>query len=265
MKRFALVSTLLIMSALPPMVARAEPPARWVYAPCNFQVNERVDDLIALTERAATAGYNGMVVADWKFGRIDDRPPHYYANLKRFRESASRLKIEVIPCVMPIGYSGSILSNNPNLAEGIAVRDCELLVRGGRATVADTTNLLDGGAFERGSDAKPAPGWDWVDGPGVSSLRDTAVRHGGAAAIRMQDFRKGNEYGNCRLCRKVSVKPWQQYEVRLWIRSQGAEPAGDVKVAVLADKNRSLNFTNLQVKPTQDWTEHAIVFNSMEH
>ena len=244
-------------------------PWRWVYFPLNFQVNERVDELLALMKRAKAAGYTGILFTDSKFGRLEGRPPNYYANLERTRKTAADLGLELIPCVCPVGYSNDILQNNPNLAEGIAVRDAPFIVRGKEAVLADRDELLPGGAFEEAKNGKLS-GWDWMDGPGQSIVQDTATRHGGAASARMQDFRKGNEGGNCRLVKKVALTPWRQYHLSVWIKTKDAAPAGDLRVAVLAPSapggpaERELNFTNLGVKATQDWTEHAIVFNSLE-
>ncbi len=49
---------------------------RWFYAMHNLLVDQNVDDLIALIRRAGKAGYNGLVLADYKFnilGRMPER------------------------------------------------------------------------------------------------------------------------------------------------------------------------------------------------
>ena len=97
----------------------AEDARLWVYATANFQVDASTDKLLALLKRARTAGYDGAVVTDYKFGKIDGRIDRYYRNLERTRLTAQKLGMELIPCVMPIGYSNSILQNNPNLAAGL--------------------------------------------------------------------------------------------------------------------------------------------------
>lgn len=260
----AMILVMLSAATAPGQEAELDLRWRWVYAPCNFQVNERVDQLIALMERAKQAGYNGALVTDYKWGRFDGRPEHYYRNLERTHQAAERIGIELIPAVMPVGYSGSILMNNPNLAEGIAVRDCPMVVTDGKAVVADAENLLPFGGFEDPAGDK-LPGWDWVDGPGLSSFADTKSKHSGRTAIRMQTFRSGNTAGNCRLFRKLALEPWRQYHLSLWIRTQRLGNPGDVRVALLTEKGRSLNFTNLRVKATQPWTEHHVILNPMEH
>jgi hypothetical protein len=268
----AIVSVMVLAAALAAGaggLGAAEPPAskpdtcRWVYAPLNFQVDARVDDLLALMKRAKADGYTGVLITDSKFGRMADRPANYYANLERTRKAAADLGLDLIPACCPVGYSNDALQNNPNLAEGIAVRDAPFIVRGKEAVLADRENLLPGGEFEEAKGGN-LTGWDFLDGPGVSIIQDAATKHGGAASARMQDFKKGNEAANCRLSKKVALVPWREYHVSVWIKTKDAAPAGDIRVAVLAAGGRSLNFTNLGVKPTQDWTEHHIVFNSLE-
>jgi hypothetical protein len=135
----------------------------WVYVSANFQVDRSTDQLCDLLQRAKSAGYNGAVVTDYKFGKIDGRIERYYRNLQRTRQLAAELDIELIPCVMPIGYSNSILQNDPNLAAALPVKGCLFVADSDTVSVADTSNHLPGGEFEIAERNRPS-GWDWVDG-----------------------------------------------------------------------------------------------------
>lgn len=241
--------------------AAAAEPELWLYAPVNFQVKEDADRLIALLERGKKAGYGAAVITDYKFGKLDERPRHYYTNLERVRAAAERIGIELIPCVCPIGYSNAVLQNDPNLAAGLPVKECVFVVQDGKATAANTENLLPGGAFEQAVRDKPR-GWNWIDGFGKSTQLDSAVKKSGAAALKMSDFKSGNEYGNCRVVRDIALQPFHEYRVTLWVKTQGLENAQDFKVNPLAE-GHALNYTDLKVKPTQDWTRHRVIFNSL--
>ena len=111
-----------------PRSAADSGPWLWVYAPTNFLVNDNVDRLIALMQRAKKAGYTAVVVTETKFARLadrnGDRPPSYFNNLRRTAQTADELGLEIIPMVGSFGYSNDMLQNDPNLAEGLAVRDC---------------------------------------------------------------------------------------------------------------------------------------------
>ncbi len=243
------------------MSSGAEPEALWVYAPVNFQVNESTERFLALLKRAKIAGYNAAVVTDSKFGKLDDRPDRYYRNLERSRKFADEVGMELIPCVMPIGHSNSILQNDPNLAAGLPAKDCVFVADQTQATAVPEEALLPGGGFDAAEKNKPQ-GWDWLDGFGRSTTLDEKVKHSGNAALKMREFSKGSEVSNCRVVKNLKLKPFHQYRLTLWVKTEGFE-GGEFKAMPLA-KGKSLNYANLGVKSTQDWTRHRIVFNTLE-
>jgi hypothetical protein len=260
---FAALSGSLRAAETPPALVPARATAdRWVYCPTNFQVNANVDRLLALFDRAQAAGYNGIILTDFKFGRMRDRPANYAANLARTRRAAAEHHLALIACVMPVGYAGEILQNDPNLAEGIPATAVPFTVHGDHAS-ADTTELLPDGDAEKDG-GKRIAGWDWCDGPGVQVARDTAQHHGGVASLRFSDFRTGNTAGNCRAVKTIAVAPYRQYHLSFWLRSAGVAPAGEVRVAVLGQGDVSLNYAHLGVRADQEWTQHHVVFTSEE-
>src|SRR5262245_1280430 len=125
------VAALCLAAGLP---VRADGPApayrdRWAYVMTNLQVEKQADDLVRLIERAAGAGYNGVVLADYKLNILDRVPGHYFKNLGRVKEAARAAKVEIIPAVFPIGYSSGLLAQDPNLAEGLPVEDAPFVVK----------------------------------------------------------------------------------------------------------------------------------------
>ena len=145
---------------------------RWIYCSVNFQVNDSVDKLIEVIKEGKSIGYNGVIVTDYKFGKIQDRPEVYYQNLERTQKVAEELDMEIIPVVM----SPSILINDPSMAEGIPVKNCPFIVKDGKAEVKNTENLLPAGNFEKMKGENDFEGWDWIDGPGKSTFRDTEIK-----------------------------------------------------------------------------------------
>lgn len=236
-------------------------PLRWIYCGVNFQVNDSVDKLIEVMKEGKNIGYNGVVITDYKFGRIKDRPEVYYKNMERAKKIADEIGMEIIPVIM----STSILINDPSMVEGIPVKDCPFIVKDGKAVVKNTENLLPAGDFEKITSDDNFEGWNWIDGPGKSTFRDTEIKYSGESSIRMENFKAGNEYGNCRINKKLTLRPWTQYHVRVFIKTEDASPAEDIKIALLASENRSLNHRDLEIKATQDWTEHNITFNSLDN
>jgi hypothetical protein len=179
---------------------------RWFYLSTNFLVDENVPKAQELLQRAARAGYNGVLLTDYKFGLLERMEERYFEHVRAFKSTADELGLEIIPCVMPIGYSGSLLSHDPNLAEGLPVKDALFVVKQGAANVvADPPVQLPGGDFEQADNHKFA-GWDWQDDPGQSSFADTQVVHGGSQSCRMQDIGQVSpEHGHGRLSKLVKV------------------------------------------------------------
>jgi hypothetical protein len=215
-----------------------------VYAPANYQVNEQADRIIALMKRAKAAGYTHFLITDSKFSRVPTLPPHYFANVARVRAAAKEIGIELVPALFSVGYSNDLLSNDPNLAEGLPVKDALFVVKNSIARhVPDPEVILKDGSLAN------RKAWGFVD--------DNLVSDHGAMRSDATD-------ANARMSQRLKVQPFRQYHVSVRIKTNGFEGAhADIKV--IAGKGAQLNHTFLHEKPTQDWKVHHITFNSLGH
>src|SRR6185437_12158660 len=102
---------------------------RWVYLQTNLQVKDNLDKVRDLLQRAKAAGYSGVVLADYKLNVLDRVPDFYFDHARQFVKAAAELGIEIIPTVASIGYSDGLLAHDPNLDEGIPVREAPFIVR----------------------------------------------------------------------------------------------------------------------------------------
>jgi RNA polymerase sigma factor (sigma-70 family) len=222
--------------AIAPVTARAEAAFtdRWVYSATNLWVNKSVDELEVLMRRAAKAQYTGLLLTDPKLGKLDEMDAHYFINVERVKKLARELNLEIIPSIFSLGYSESILWHNPNLAEALPVKDAPFVVKGGEARLAPDVRLLK--KFDWKDDSVAFDGKSW-----------TASNPGGK---------------NARFAFNLKVQPFRQYHVSVKVKTQDFK--GEPEVKALAG-NVSLNFASLGVKPTEEWTEHHAVFNSLEH
>jgi len=217
---------------------------RWVYIPGNLQVDAQADKTIVLLERAKAAGYTHALLADSKFARLGTVPDHYFTNARRVKDAAGKLGIQLIPAVFPIGYSNSMLYHDPNLAEGLPVRDALFVVDHGVARhAADPVVRLPSPAMGERKD------WGFVD--------DTLTFTDGA----WQSTATSN---NARMMRKLAVAPFRQYHVSVRIRAAGLR-GGMPEIKALTADGASLQWSHLGVKPDQDWTTHDVTFNSLNH
>lgn len=262
--RIGLVAGLLLTAAL----ARAGEPAprydrRWIYAMTNLQVKEQADRLIDRIGQAKSAGYNGVVLADYKFNILDRVPDHYFPNLARVKASAAAAGVEIIPAVFGIGYSNGLLTHDPNLAEGLPVVDAPFAVKAGEARlVPDPKSVLANGDLEE-TDGDRFLRYGFQDGPGTATFADREVAHHGRVSCRMEDDRTG---GNRRLIQGVSVRPHAGYRLSAWVKTRDlASPASFRLLALGASEgSRALTFFEGGIEPTQDWRPVEVVFNSLD-
>jgi hypothetical protein len=231
---------------------------RWVWVMSNLLVDKQADFVTDLIERAGKAGYNGLVLSDFKLNFLERMPRSYFKNVERVKAAAARHKIEIIPCVFPIGYSEGLLRHDPNLAEGMPA-ETPFVVKGRSAIFIAGKAQLRNGGFE---DVKGDRflGFGFQDDPGKVTFADRTVTHGGKISCRIQDIKKGSS-GNGRVIQQVKVRPHACYRLSCWVKTRDLRPGG---FSMLARGKRQLTFHEAHLKPTQDWTQLETVFNSLD-
>ncbi len=231
---------MLRLAALLLMAFGAPAPELWFYCSTNLLVDENVDRLAALFERAGKAGYAKVLLADSKFARLGTLDARYFRNAERVKEAARRAGITIVPAICPIGYSEALLFHDPNLAEALPVKDAPFVVKGGRATIVAGGNLLA---------VREWPEWpEWKDELWSSESGGWRCRDPGGR--------------NARVVFRVKVAPHRQYHVAVTIETK--EFDGDPRVQVLVG-GEGLSFSDLGCRPTQPPTRHHVVFNSLGH
>jgi hypothetical protein len=233
----------------------------------NLQVPEAADEVIGLIERGAKAGYNGLVLSDYKLTILDRVPDFYFDNVRRVQEAAKRNGVELIPCVAPFGYSSGMLAHDPNLAEGLPVRDAPYEVRGGEAVpfVSAITGVLKNGDMEK---ARGNTLFDmgFQDEPGTVTFIDTSVKHAGSRSIRIEASAPGV---NRRLSQQVVVRPWTAYRLTAWVKTDGLRPSNAFRLLAIGNggdnTSRQLTFFEGGVESDQDWTRAEVIFNSLNY
>jgi hypothetical protein len=235
------IAITLLLGCLFGTAALAAPLERWVYVQVNLLVPAEAERVEALMRRARPLGFTHFLLADSKFTRIAQMDAPYGEHIQRVKKVAAELGIELVPAVFPVGYSNDLLWHDPNLAEGLAVRDASFVVSNGVARVVADPPVAFPPLMERKR-------WAFVDDnlqPDGDGLRVTEPK--GA---------------NARIMARVGVSPFRQYHVSVRIKTR--EFRGQPEIKVLVSGDRSLSFTSLKTKPTQDWQTHDITFNSLE-
>jgi hypothetical protein len=239
---------------------------RWFYASHNLLDDKSVEQLLALIQRARNAGYNGVVLADDKLAILDQMPERYFAHAQQIRRAAREAQIEIIPAIFPIGYSARLLAHDPNLAEGMPAVDIPFVVRGREAVlVEEPAAHIVNGDLER-ADGDRFSGFTLQDDPGKTTFADHRVVHGGTTSLRIEDKSLGTEYRNYRIAQRIRVRPHACYRFSAWVKTRDLKPVSGFQLlargAGLA--HRPLTFYEPHFKPTQDWTQVDVVFNTLD-
>jgi hypothetical protein len=242
---------------------------RWVYCSANLQVDQSVDQVIALIERAGRDGYTAMLIADYKLQVLDRVIDRYFHNAGRVKAAAAKANIELVPAVFSIGYSNGHLAHDPNLAEGLPVVDQPFVVRQDREAVLDTR----GSAGYRNGNLEQAQGdrftgFSFQDDPGVTTFADRKVVHGGRVSSRFEPGVKGTgrTSPNVRLVQHVKLRPYTPYRFSCWAKTRDLGPVGAFHLLALGagQPGRTLTFHEGGLEATHDWKPIEVVFNSLD-
>lgn len=248
--------------AFTPIHQSAPPPvkSRLFYVQTNLIVPENVDELIRVMDDAKAAGFNGMVLADAKFGRLGQMNDTYFANANEVRLHARSIGLPITPVIANVGNAAALVSEDMNLVEGQPVIKAPYYVKSGILTPVAEVSVRNG-SFENFTNGKLVD-YSSQDAPNVSTFADKSIYHTGKTALRLENFRGKNDSGNVRATQTFSVRPWQQYQVQIWIRTSGVDRPDNIRCFAATPQGGRLSFLDLNVIGTQGWTKHTIIFNS---
>ena len=242
----------------PPAMA-SEPsgaaPDKLLFVSDNFANPERVTATLAVLDRIAKAGYNGIFLTDCKFYRWNevDRAA-YTANLQKIRTRCRELNLKVLITVMNFGTD--MLSNDTNLAEGMPVVDAPFVARGGKLVPADEDCKIVNGSFEESGRPNHPTGWN---APFLFEryFLDTEAKTDGKQSIRIE--------GHNSMRQNIKVKPWRYYHLTMKIKTQDLKPTTNFFLSVSSvDNTRQLLNDDEHVNETQEWTPVSYVFNTLD-
>lgn len=220
---------------------------RWLFIWRDMSDAKEVDRVIARLPSAQAAGYNAVVLS----------PNLSRAKAKELREAAKRHGLDLVAIVM-----GN--SRDRNYMEGLPVKDALFVARDGVAIhQPDHPTRVANGDFEEFTGNHFAR-WGFQDDEGVTTFVDTETKHGGKAALRMENIGK-NEYRHCRIMQSIKLQPFRQYHISVWVKTDGMTPA-DPEIKLLKTSGEgSISFQTFRTERTQDWKRVDLVFNSMNN
>ncbi len=238
-------------------------PCRWVYVSRSLHNDSDVADIRSILKTASEHGLNGMVLAAG-LDRLDRQPPHYFVRLEQVKQICKQYNIEIIPIVFSVGYGGSVLSGNRNLAAGIPVKDALFAVENGKAhLVPDPVVKLVNGGFEEYEGGR-LKGYRFHDRLGEVSFIDKDIFKSGQASLRFENFGK-YEHGHARVMQEVEVRPHRCYKLTCWVKTDSMEPEGSFRMSILSFEGRNLAPWDPAVPSTANWRKIVMGFNSLDY
>jgi len=260
MKKFIFILLLTFLSSL---CEGKDYPYRWVYVSRSLHSDSDVADIESIVKTSSEHGLNGMVLAAG-LDRLDRQPPHYFERLEQVKQICAKYNIEIIPIVFSVGYGGSILSVDRNLAAAIPVKDALFVVENGKAhLVPDPPVKLVNGGFEEYAGDR-LKGYRFHDRPGEVSFIDKGVFKSGQASLRFENFGR-YEHGHARVMQEVEVRPHRCYKLTCWVKTDSLEPEGSFRMSVLSSEGRNLAPWDPAVPSTTDWRKIVMGFNSLDY
>jgi len=233
---------------------------RWVWIfGWNLNADNDVAEITKVLESGAAHGINGAVIS-CGMDSLSTATAAFSRRLDEVQRTCERLKIELIPAGFGVGYGGTALRRNKNLAEGLAVADAPFQVQGRSAQlVPDASARILNGGFEE-FQGNRFNKYSFHDQPGVVSFVDTEVKHGGKASLRMENF-TAKPHGHGRVMQEVHVQPHRCYRVSAWVKTENLQPAEAFAISVL-NQDRSIASLKPSLPPTSDWKKIQFLFNS---
>ncbi len=236
-------------------------PYRWVFAARSLNQDSDVDSLRSLVQTAAAHGLNGLVLTAG-LDRLDLNSPDYFRRLEEVKEVCKNNGVEIIPVIFSAGYGSSVLAHNPNLCEGLPVKEALFVVHDGRAVhVPDPAPVVVNGGFEA-SRGDSVTGFVCRATDGAVIALDREVKAGGKASLRFQNL--DLKESQATVSQSLAVRPQHVYRVRLNLRTEGLAPARRFQIEVYGGE-RKINYYDPILPADNDWREVVLGFNSWDY
>lgn len=257
---------------------------RYVFFPRGWKTQKAKEENVLLLERAAAAGYNGIIFGNAGFSKMHtySKTDAFITDFAEFRALAKRLNLTLCP-----NYAYQTIPTHHSLtgAEAFPVRGTPYVAgKDGEAVVeADPTLAIKNPGFEGTVGELPA---DWRPAglaKGHQVFVDNEARSG-SGSVCFQNLVA--DQSGCGIKQSMTVKPFRAYELKIWIKTEGfvnaqpsspryrSNPASLAQVAVYGNDwmhwvcyhNSGRMWPNQpNLKATQGWKEFRMNFNSMSN
>lgn len=237
--------------------AQANTPELWYWQHGYLATDQAVQNSEALIDRAKAAGYTGVAFYDSSFSFMSDSfwPAQNVTRMQQVMAYATSKGLKVTAEVAPFGDSRDALQANPNWAEASRVVGSQFQVNsaGNQLNFINSFPGLNNPGFESGRNA-------WFNMGDAGTGVDYSVAHSGIASGVIT-----NAPANARFTQQVTLKPWRQYHLRVYYKSQNFSGSPAIYMFDTTNFNiMRLNVAYFNASGTQGWTELDYTFNSQD-
>jgi len=229
-------------------------PELWYFHHSELDSDNALRASEALIDRAAAAGYTGVVL--W-CGGIDlagdpDWPVENEDRMRTALKYAASKHLKTVVTAAPFANSVNPLRVNSNWAEAQRITGAEFQVDPGGKNLRLVNSFpgLKNANFESGKTG-------WFDTNDQGAAIDTEVAHSGHSSAVIDSAK-----GNSRLRQKIELKPWRQYHLRLFYKSRGFGGFSQVEVLEAGDKVRFNSAVH--ARGDADWVQADYSFDSQD-
>lgn len=269
MQRKIIFGALAILLAFSMSCSRGEIyPIRWVYLRSGLQNDEELARIEGLVKISAEHKLNGIYFSSG-FDALDLKDEAYLDRLHRLKVYCDSLGMVIAARCGDVGYNGSLLSHNRNLAEGMPVNDALFIADRAEARLAaDPEVSVPNGSFEEQENGQ-AKGFVYSDSSAGCVFVDTEVAHTGKSSLRIENLENASR-GAGVLNVRITMASNRCYRLRAWIKVQQmgeSQPfgSGNLRLTALGAERRQLNYRNIRDPRSEDWVEAQVGFNSFDN
>lgn len=236
--------------------ATSSGPELWYWHHSYLTTNRAVESSKALIDRAVAAGYTGVAFWDSSFSFMSDSfwPRENVERLRTVVNYAAAKGLKVMAPVAPFGFANDALQANPNWAEASRIAGAQFQVdaSGTRLNFVNSFPGLANSSFESGQTA-------WFSTADSGLAIDTRVAHSGRASGVIRNARR-----NARFRQELALKPWRQYYLRLFFKSDTFRGLSQIGILDAHDKSEERLNAPIPAAGTHDWIQLDFTFNSQD-
>jgi len=232
---------------------------RWSLLVTYLQIPSNVPTAISAIDKAAAAGYNGVILQDWGLTASYPLSSAYKTALATVLAEAKNKGIEVIPAILPSGSGPEILTLNPSLVESMPVQNVHYTVHNRKLELSESPISVVNASFESFNNGAPT-GFTGASNSDATIGQDTATYHSGTSSLRIDGHTPTLTTGGAWYNQTVAVSPWHQYRLTLWSMSSGAS-GSNMYLNALSPSGQQLSFMQKWTN-TSGWVQNEVVFNS---